>query len=270
MTEKQSKPTSDSKSSKSTGVQPQNNLAPTTETSLTGDQVARATVDARRLMAGDVMMLQRSIGNRAVGQLLGQKATSPQLEVQRAAIADTPQPHVGREGGPVDQALESRIRNSKSGGSAMPSTIRSTLESKFGADFSQVKVHTDHASVQLNRDLGAKAFTHKNHIYFGAGQSPSDLGLTAHEAAHTIQQGAVSQTGGPDIHRQVIHRSGNRRSVINRSAERSCRCAFCTRSARGNKGPETSRIQRQPLDEQSREARFTMGKRNKAMVGLSP
>jgi len=47
--------------------------------------------------------------------------------------------------------------------------------------------------VQLNRDLGAKAFTHKNHIFYGAGSSPNDMKLTTHEAVHTIQQGAVQQ-----------------------------------------------------------------------------
>ena len=39
--------------------------------------------------------------------------------------------------------------------------------------------------------MGAKAFTHGNHIYYGAGQSPHDLKLTAHEAVHTVQQGGV-------------------------------------------------------------------------------
>src|SRR4051812_39751421 len=129
MTEKQAKPTSDPKSTKSTNGPSQNDLAATTETPLTGDQVARATVDASRLMPADVMMLQRSIGNHAVGQLLGRKATPLQRkvtvgpagdayeiqankianqvvrspEVQRAAYADTPQPQVGPEGGHVDQ-----------------------------------------------------------------------------------------------------------------------------------------------------------------------
>ena len=101
---------------------------------------------------------------------------------------------VGPEGGALNGDLESRIRQTQGSGSSMPQGVRNSLEPKLGADLGSVKVHTDSQSVQLNKDLGAKAFTHKNHIYYGAGQSPSDTKLTAHEAVHTIQQGAVQQT----------------------------------------------------------------------------
>jgi hypothetical protein len=100
---------------------------------------------------------------------------------------------VGLEGGQVDSDLERSIQTAKNGGSSLSSGIRSTLESKLNADLGNVKIHTDSKAAQLNRDLGAKAFTHKNHIFYGAGQSPSNLKLTAHEAVHTIQQGAVQQ-----------------------------------------------------------------------------
>lgn len=102
-------------------------------------------------------------------------------------------PVVGSEGGVVGSAIESRLRASKNSGSPLADNIRRTIEPKLGADLSGVKVHTGKEAVQLNRDLGAKAFTHQNHIYYGEGQSPSDLQLTAHEAVHTVQQGAVNQ-----------------------------------------------------------------------------
>src|SRR5262249_11969189 len=38
--------------------------------------------------------------------------------------------------------------------------------------------------------LHARAFTHQAHIWLGADQSPEDVGLMAHEAAHVVQQGA--------------------------------------------------------------------------------
>lgn len=122
---------------------------------------------------------------------------------------------VGPQGGAVDGDIESRIRR-QSSGSAMPNSVRNNLESQLGADFSKVKVHTDSAAVQLSRELGAKAFTHKNHIYYGAGESPRDLKLTAHEAVHTIQQGAsrlhrqinyatntVGQSASPGVQRKI-------------------------------------------------------------------
>ena len=42
--------------------------------------------------------------------------------------------------------------------------------------------------IQMNRDVGAQAFTHGSDIYFGAGSSPTNLELTAHELTHVVQQ----------------------------------------------------------------------------------
>ncbi|GET42713.1 hypothetical protein MiSe_75310 [Microseira wollei NIES-4236] len=86
------------------------------------------------------------------------------------------------------QSLETRLANSKSGGNPMSSDVRAFMEPRFGADFSDVKVHTDSNAVQMNRDLGAKAFAHGSDIYYGAGNSPAKDELTAHELTHTIQQ----------------------------------------------------------------------------------
>ena len=43
----------------------------------------------------------------------------------------------------------------------------------------------------MNQAVGAQAFTHGSDIYFGAGSSPTNLELTAHELTHVVQQ-----TGG--------------------------------------------------------------------------
>lgn len=115
---------------------------------------------------------------------------------------------VGLAGGAVDSDLERNIHQAKNGGSSLSSNLRSTLEPKLNADLSGVKVHTDSKSVQLNRDLGAKAFTHKNHIFYGAGQSPNNLKLTTHEAVHTIQQGAVAQRSVQRTHNRDEPRDG--------------------------------------------------------------
>jgi hypothetical protein len=88
--------------------------------------------------------------------------------------------------------LESRLQSSKGGGSPMPDNIRSQMEGAFGADFSGVRVHTDISAVQMNKDLGAQAFTHGNDIYFNSGKYDTDskVGqqLLSHELTHTIQQ----------------------------------------------------------------------------------
>ena len=95
---------------------------------------------------------------------------------------------------PKKTNLSSRIKSAKGKGSEMPSALKSNMESGFGADFSGVRIHTGSDSVQMNKDLGAKAFTNKNDIFFNEGKFSPDSKdgqtLIAHELTHTIQQGA--------------------------------------------------------------------------------
>ncbi|NJL41632.1 MAG: DUF4157 domain-containing protein [Leptolyngbyaceae cyanobacterium SM1_4_3] len=91
----------------------------------------------------------------------------------------------------VQPDLESRLNASKGGGSPLSDEVRSFMEPRFGADFSQVRVHTGSDAVQMNKDLNAQAFTHKQDIYYGAGKAPSKDALTSHELTHVVQQ-----TGG--------------------------------------------------------------------------
>ncbi|MBD1848164.1 DUF4157 domain-containing protein [Cyanobacteria bacterium FACHB-63] len=65
---------------------------------------------------------------------------------------------------------------------------RAFMEPRFGADFSQVRAHTDSEVVQMNRELSAQAFAHRQDIYFGVGKVPSKDELTAHELTHVVQQ----------------------------------------------------------------------------------
>ena len=93
--------------------------------------------------------------------------------------------------------LENQLNTTKGGGSPLPDDVRSFMEPRFGADFSQVRVHTDSQAVQMNQAVGAQAFTHGSDIYFGEGKSPGICDLTAHELTHVVQQtGAVSNRGG--------------------------------------------------------------------------
>lgn len=88
--------------------------------------------------------------------------------------------------------LESRLNSTKGGGASLPEDTRGSMESAFGADFSGVRVHTDSAAVQMNKELGAQAFTHGNNVYFNEGKySPSSSSgqrLLAHELVHVVQQ----------------------------------------------------------------------------------
>jgi hypothetical protein len=84
--------------------------------------------------------------------------------------------------------LESRLNASKGRGSALAPEVRAFMEPRFGADFSSVRVHTGGEAVQMNRELGAQAFAHGSDVYFGAGKSPGNNELTAHELTHVVQQ----------------------------------------------------------------------------------
>ena len=69
----------------------------------------------------------------------------------------------------------------------------SFMQRRFGADFSDVRLHTDASAARMSQEFDAQAFTIGRDVYFGTGQyAPySDRGrrLLAHELAHTIQQG---------------------------------------------------------------------------------
>ncbi|MFD1614229.1 eCIS core domain-containing protein [Gelatiniphilus marinus] len=90
--------------------------------------------------------------------------------------------------------LGTRIQQNRGRGKPLANPILSKMQQGFGADFSGVKIHTDSESVSMNRDLGSRAFTNKNNIFFNAGefnpQSKNGQTLLAHELTHTIQQGA--------------------------------------------------------------------------------
>lgn len=98
----------------------------------------------------------------------------------------------------VGSDFESRLSSARGGGSPLPDSVQSFMGSRIGADLSGVRVHTDAASVQMNREIGAQAFTHGEHVFYGAGKGPANDHLTAHELTHTIQQGAVIRAQATD------------------------------------------------------------------------
>lgn len=97
----------------------------------------------------------------------------------------------------ITDSVESRIQRASSNGKPLDKNVKHNMESGFGADFSGVRVHTDQESSSLNSQLSARAFTHKNNIFFGKDQyqpeTDSGKHLLAHELTHTVQQGASVQ-----------------------------------------------------------------------------
>ncbi len=110
---------------------------------------------------GSVLQLQRTAGNRATSRLLH----------------DVPPPAVtgaSGEGRPLDAPL------------------RDEMESRFGADFSEVRLHTGQHAAGSAQALSAKAYTVGRDIVFSEGRFAPHTGagrhLLAHELSHVVQQ----------------------------------------------------------------------------------
>lgn len=101
----------------------------------------------------------------------------------------------GEGGGTVSSDVSSQIIQSKGSGQNLPSPIQAEMGQKIGADFSTVKIHTGPDAAHMSSQLGAKAFTHGNDIYFNEGNFQPNTSegkhLLAHELTHTVQQRAA-------------------------------------------------------------------------------
>ena len=132
------------------------------------------------------------------GALLQRKCASCEQEekLQMKPLAETISPLIQRSssesGGVAPIQVESQINSSRGGGSNMDNETKNFMESRFGTDFSAVKIHTGNEAVKMSREFNAQAFAVGNDIYFNEGKySPnSDSGkhLLAHELTHTVQQ----------------------------------------------------------------------------------
>ncbi|HEU4596859.1 MAG TPA: DUF4157 domain-containing protein [Pyrinomonadaceae bacterium] len=100
----------------------------------------------------------------------------------------------------VPRGFASSMRQSSGDGQPVPEETRTFFESRFGADFGSVRIHTGTEATKLNRSIRAKAFTRANHIYFSDGAyDPSSSGgktLLAHELTHVVQQGHARPSEG--------------------------------------------------------------------------
>ncbi|MBX2926819.1 MAG: DUF4157 domain-containing protein [Saprospiraceae bacterium] len=97
----------------------------------------------------------------------------------------------------VSSRLGNRIHEKAGRGRPLPGKARSEMETAFGVDFGGVGIHTDTEAIQMNKTLGAQAFTHGRDVYFNSGkfrpESSQGKRLLAHELTHVVQQGGGSQ-----------------------------------------------------------------------------
>lgn len=91
----------------------------------------------------------------------------------------------------VPGGLPGKVAGGLAGGRPVAPAMRTRLEGEVGSDLGSLRVHTGPAAAEATAAVGARAFTLGSDVVLGAGESPSDIGLMAHEATHVAQQ-----TGG--------------------------------------------------------------------------
>lgn len=97
-------------------------------------------------------------------------ATLPRIAVAIAPPALPP---------PLDAALTN--------GSVWSAADRAPVEAALGVDLSAISVHTGEAAATAAAAIGARAFTVGSAVVLGAGESPADPVLMAHETTHVLQ-----------------------------------------------------------------------------------
>ncbi len=128
------------------------------------DLAYRAAVAGRTdvLGLGGMLGLQRAVGNAGVSALIEE-----------------------------DQSPVHDVVNS-GGGSPLPADARADMESRFGQDFGDVRVHTDGAAGESARSVNAQAYTVGSNIVFQRDKydpsSTEGRHMLAHELTHVVQQ----------------------------------------------------------------------------------
>jgi hypothetical protein len=88
--------------------------------------------------------------------------------------------------------LEARLATAERSGRPLEAAAAQSMGAAFGADFADVRVHVDAEAAELASSIGASAFTHGKHVYFGAGAfdpgTHHGRRLLAHELTHVVQQ----------------------------------------------------------------------------------
>lgn len=127
-----------------------------------------------QLNPATLTQMQQTLGNASVQRFLAQRSGGGPTE--------------------IDDETAVSINSERGSGQSLDDGMAAKAGQTMGQDFSGVTVHTDSQSDQLSQQLGAKAFTTGNDIFFreGAYNPASDDGqrLIAHELTHVVQQGA--------------------------------------------------------------------------------
>ncbi|WP_052434604.1 eCIS core domain-containing protein [Streptacidiphilus melanogenes] len=151
--------------------------------------------------AAELLALQRAAGNAAVTRMLTSVQRSAEDQAQGQEHGHQGHDHAhddahAHEDRPVQRATAHQVLRSP--GQPLQDTLRQEMEDRLGADFSDVRIHTDALAQRSAAEVGAHAYTSGNHVVLTDGGS--DKHTLAHELTHVIQQrrGPVAGTDTGD------------------------------------------------------------------------
>ncbi|WP_406093841.1 DUF4157 domain-containing protein [Streptomyces sp. NBC_01013] len=146
-----------------------------------GPDRARKPAAATGVPVAGRLALQGSIGNAAVVQML-RAAGHPAAQDRHRHGAGC-----GHEQAEQPSVQRSAVRDVlRSAGRPLDSAVRTDMESRLGADFSDVRIHNDAAAKASAAEVAARAYTSGHHVVIGAGGA--DNHTLAHELTHVMQQ----------------------------------------------------------------------------------
>jgi len=126
-----------------------------------------------------------------VAQQIMAAAANPAI----SGITPSIQRYGGQRSGQLREVPGSVEQVLGSSGEPLNVSLRKDMESRFGHDFSRVRVHSGAAAEQSARDASADAYTVGHHIVFDSGRfapgTHEGRRLIAHELTHVVQQGRL-------------------------------------------------------------------------------
>ncbi len=146
------------------------------------------------------VQLQRTSGDHSIISSVQRQTIEeekePQVKPMVQLQAEEEEPQAKGDGTTeASPDFQKRIGNTKGSGEPLGDSTSLFMGTRIGADFSNVRVHTDSNAVNMSNELSAQAFTHGRDIYFNEGKYDPDTSsgksLLAHELTHTVQQGAA-------------------------------------------------------------------------------
>lgn len=209
-------------------------------TSWWGEFRSKQQGPAGPLPAGKMLQRQCDCGQHSAGGECGKcrqkREPSLQRASERAASAGTAPPI-------VNDVISSP-------GQPLDKSTRTFMESRFGHDFSRVRVHTDGKASDSARSVDALAYTVGSHIAFAKDRFSPSTGagkqLLAHELMHVVQQGQSGAAVPPQTKLEISGPGDSAEQEADAMARRIVDGGSRTQSETDHRAAASGKVQRTP------------------------